>query len=631
MTNNPYLHLSHKIKHLIIYILALMPVCLFAQPVNDDCANATLIPETVDWCSAVGAYTLTGATPSSIKRPTCWVDFDTVDVWFVFVATHTDVAIRVVGAPAGGTLTSTKVALYKGSCGNLTEIGCNNPVTVEVAEAIVNNLPLGEMIYVRVAGIPTSNATFQLCINTFNQIPNPSSDCPTAVLLCDKSPFSVKALTSNGNLTNEIPAGTCFEKTSDCNGFESSAIEFQSAWYKWECDQPGSLTFVLTPSNPDDDLDWILFELPDGIDDCNNKQVLRCNCAGEDQGEPDWRQRCYGSTGLRDGDSDDEECRGCFRSNNNYVAPIQMQPGKVYMLMVNNYSQSGNGFSIKFGGTGTFKGPNANFAIDSTRFKAEQRFCWGDTIKISDLSYSTFGNITDWVWTFGPDSNPGSATTKGDKTVVYGKSGEKTILLSIKNEAGCIVSRTIKINLECCNVDIAADAGPDQTIELGDSTVISALIKLIGNDVTFKWTPPDYLAEPDNTTTGAKPVNTTLYTISAMDEFNCKVTDSVLIRIVKNLKTFAPNAFSPNDDGSNDGFTIFSNKTGKKINFLRVYSRWGALVFDGRDLPLNDPKYGWDGTFKGELMNAGVFAYVAEVEFLDNTVILLKGDLTLVR
>ena len=48
-------------------------------------------------------------------------------------------------------------------------------------------------------------------------------------------------------------------------------------------------------------------------------------------------------------------------------------------------------------------------------------------------------------------------------------------------------------------------------------------------------------------------------------------------------------------------------------------------------MPLNDEQSGWDGTFKGKPMNPAVFAWFAEVEFIDDAVLLFEGDVTLLR
>ncbi len=92
-----------------------------------------------------------------------------------------------------------------------------------------------------------------------------------------------------------------------------------------------------------------------------------------------------------------------------------------------------------------------------------------------------------------------------------------------------------------------------------------------------------------------------------------------------------PNVFSPNDDGYNDDFTVFADKAVRQIKHLRVFSRWGELVFERVDFPPNDLHYGWDGTFRGKDLPAAVFAWSAEVEFLDGDVVEVEGDVAVVR
>ncbi|MFT4665503.1 MAG: hypothetical protein ACI8YQ_004287 [Polaribacter sp.] len=67
------------------------------------------------------------------------------------------------------------------------------------------------------------------------------------------------------------------------------------------------------------------------------------------------------------------------------------------------------------------------------------------------------------------------------------------------------------------------------------------------------------------------------------------------------------------------------------IRYLRVFNRWGALVFENIDFHLDDEAHGWDGYFKGVKLNPGVLVYLAEVEWIDGRVELLKGDVTLMK
>jgi gliding motility-associated-like protein len=87
---------------------------------------------------------------------------------------------------------------------------------------------------------------------------------------------------------------------------------------------------------------------------------------------------------------------------------------------------------------------------------------------------------------------------------------------------------------------------------------------------------------------------------------------------------YVPNAFSPNGDGINDLFQVFT--TGVKVFNLKVFDRWGELVYESDNLGS-----GWNGKYKGTLMEPGVYVYLVNVTFLDFTTKAVKGSLMLVR
>ena len=107
--------------------------------------------------------------------------------------------------------------------------------------------------------------------------------------------------------------------------------------------------------------------------------------------------------------------------------------------------------------------------------------------------------------------------------------------------------------------------------------------------------------------------------------------DTVLIQVDKVRKIYIPNAFSPNGDGVNDYFMIYSGPGISQVLSFKIYDRWGEQLFQQLNFQPNDRAYGWDGTFKGQNMNNAVFVYVAEVAFIDGVKILYSGDVTLLR
>jgi clan AA aspartic protease (TIGR02281 family) len=99
----------------------------------------------------------------------------------------------------------------------------------------------------------------------------------------------------------------------------------------------------------------------------------------------------------------------------------------------------------------------------------------------------------------------------------------------------------------------------------------------------------------------------------------------------KSFEVLIPSGFSPNGDGTNDAFFIQGNDKLYKVKVLRVYDRWGECVFFAENIAPNDPNLGWDGTFKGEKLNSGVYSWFAEVEYKDGFKEIIRGHVTLMR
>jgi gliding motility-associated-like protein len=94
---------------------------------------------------------------------------------------------------------------------------------------------------------------------------------------------------------------------------------------------------------------------------------------------------------------------------------------------------------------------------------------------------------------------------------------------------------------------------------------------------------------------------------------------------------YIPTAFTPNGDGHNDNFTLYSNDAVKIIKRFEVFDRYGEMVFSAKNIAPNDESAGWNGTMEGQAFTPDVFVYLIEVEYLDGTMELLKGDVTLVK
>ncbi|RYD58020.1 MAG: gliding motility-associated C-terminal domain-containing protein [Sphingobacteriales bacterium] len=85
-----------------------------------------------------------------------------------------------------------------------------------------------------------------------------------------------------------------------------------------------------------------------------------------------------------------------------------------------------------------------------------------------------------------------------------------------------------------------------------------------------------------------------------------------------------PTAFSPNGDGSNDILYVMGE--GVLEMQLKIYNRWGQVVFESRDL-----KTGWDGTYNGAEAPMESYAYVLTLVLKNGQSLYKKGNITLIR
>ncbi|MDF1866657.1 MAG: gliding motility-associated C-terminal domain-containing protein, partial [Saprospiraceae bacterium] len=146
------------------------------------------------------------------------------------------------------------------------------------------------------------------------------------------------------------------------------------------------------------------------------------------------------------------------------------------------------------------------------------------------------------------------------------------------------------------------------------------------------WLPSEGLSCDDCLNPVISPTSNTAYQVIIRTQEECETTGNVTILVDKDARVYIPNAFSPNSDGINDVFMIYAadNNVSKIKSFLG-FNRWGETVFEFRDFDPNDPKFGWNGKFRGEKMNAQVLVWFAEIEFIDGSVEVFKGDVILIR
>jgi gliding motility-associated-like protein len=161
------------------------------------------------------------------------------------------------------------------------------------------------------------------------------------------------------------------------------------------------------------------------------------------------------------------------------------------------------------------------------------------------------------------------------------------------------------------------DAGPDYTINAGETVTLTAT----GNG-TMVWN------NGDVTATTVSPTVQTTYTVTLTDANGCTDTDQATVFIALDCgDLFVPTAFSPNGDAVNTSFKVKINPDCVKEMELKVYDRWGEVVFE-----TTDPTASWDGKYKEKELDPAVFVYVLDILLTSDTEMQhLKGNLTLIK
>jgi len=175
----------------------------------------------------------------------------------------------------------------------------------------------------------------------------------------------------------------------------------------------------------------------------------------------------------------------------------------------------------------------------------------------------------------------------------------------------------------------AVEAGEDKTINVGQSV---DLVPKVSSDVTsVTWFPTTSIVSNHYPSVTVKPNETTEYMVEVKNPGGCKTRDKVTVFVVCNgANVFIPNTFSPNGDGMNDVF--YPRGTGLfRIKNLRIFSRWGEVMYEKNAFMPNDASAGWNGTHNGQKLTPDVYVYTIEIVCDNNNTLTFKGNVALIQ
>ncbi|MEZ4789256.1 MAG: gliding motility-associated C-terminal domain-containing protein [Flavobacteriales bacterium] len=160
-----------------------------------------------------------------------------------------------------------------------------------------------------------------------------TSDCTGAIQLCGGIYTEASAPLGTGNT---------YEFTGTCN----ANLETASLWYTFTVAEAGNISFIIDPAVDADDYDWGLFNITNG------------GCAGinaQDGSSPEVNCNSYGNFGSNGPTGISTAAGGTGVSNGPgntngpaYNADLAVQQGETYALVVMNWSNSPDGYTIDF-------------------------------------------------------------------------------------------------------------------------------------------------------------------------------------------------------------------------------------------------------------------------------------------
>ncbi|MBK9257768.1 MAG: gliding motility-associated C-terminal domain-containing protein [Saprospiraceae bacterium] len=203
--------------------------------------------------------------------------------------------------------------------------------------------------------------------------------------------------------------------------------------------------------------------------------------------------------------------------------------------------------------------------------------------------------------------------------------GNYTLIVTDSN--GCSLSSSFVLQAGN-NLDLNLNSFIE--IRRGDSTTFEVKTSLpLDQIASVKWNPSDDLSCDTCLTTLFTGLKDAEYTVVVTDINGCESTASIRV-VVKGITIITtPSIFNPAGT-TNKYFTVYGNNNVELIEKMRIYDRWGNLIFSQDNFLPNIPELGWDGKYKGTEVQPGVFVFL--IEYRTPTGLEIhSGDVTIIR
>lgn len=225
--------------------------------------------------------------------------------------------------------------------------------------------------------------------------------------------------------------------------------------------------------------------------------------------------------------------------------------------------------------------------------------CSSACVNFKDASKVASGFIKAWLWNFGDATSANNMSTVQHPSHCYGKPGDYDVKLQVVTNHGCTAVGVAK---SLVKVHPAPVINLDAYKRMCPETENSIRMHVdAGKGSSYLWHPSG------DTTQYLMVTAPGTYGVTVTNHWGCSADATTVIRPVCPPRLFISNSFSPNGDGINDLYNVYTAHVGKFQ--MLVFNRWGEIIFES-----NDKNRFWDGIYRNEPMPIGVYEWVITYE-----------------
>jgi gliding motility-associated-like protein len=267
--------------------------------------------------------------------------------------------------------------------------------------------------------------------------------------------------------------------------------------------------------------------------------------------------------------------------------------------------------------------PEVNFTVD-TNFGCQPFRAW-----FTDQTYiPTPYLLSQWEWSFGDGTGTVSSQnpehTYWDEDLGYFDTGVYTVSLQVTSANGCVSDTSYENYMVEYPKPVALfSVDPERTEILFPKFNITDLSTPNVVDWYYTWgdNGTSTIQHPSHVYQDTGSYNIVQYVTT---QFGCMDTAEFTVIVDPDFRFYIPSAFTPDADDINDEF--FGSGIGIKEYKMRIYDRWGELIFES-----NEHDYHWDGTYRGEQVQKGVYVYHFQLLDVKGEPHVYRGGVTLFR